>query len=149
MDECAAREQCYVIDACRVGSDLLIRNAGFAGQPIIQNTGALNTTGVVRQAPVFYSTLADTSAYAKPGKPSLYTDALLEALGGAGSGDEEGPWRVRTILLHDALGFLVADASQRLEIPQAQIASSDELTATKLNVIAAPQVPVVVTCNPE
>jgi hypothetical protein len=149
MDECAAREQCYFVDACRVGSELLIQNNGFAGQPIIQSTGALNASGRFRQAPVFYSTLSGGQAYAKPGKPSLYTDALLKAFGGAGCGDESGPWRVRTNLLHDAINFMVADASQRLKIPQAQIAPSDDLSSIDLNVVASPEVPVVVTCHPE
>ena len=149
MDECAAREQCYFGGACRVGSELLIKNDGFAGSPIIQSTGAFNASGRFRQAPVFYFTLSGGQAYAKPGKPSLYTAALLEAFGGAGSGDEEGPWRVRTNLLHDALGFLMIDASQEEQIPQLQIALSDELTSINLNVIASPRVPVVVTCKPE
>jgi hypothetical protein len=132
MDECAAREQCYFVDACRVGSDLLIRNNGFAGRPVIQSTGDLNTSGRLRQAPVFYSTLAGAPAYAKPGEPSLFTTALLEGLAGAGCGDEQGPWQVRTNLLHDALNFIMRDASQRLAVPQVQINPSDDLSSIEL-----------------
>ncbi len=149
MDECAAREQCYFIDACRVGSDLLIKAAGHAGNPIILGIGAVNTSGKVRQAPVFYSTMMGTLAYARVGKPSLYTAALLEALSGAGAGDEDGSWRVKTIRLHDALNFLVKDASEELEVQQLQIAPSDELTSIDLNEIAEPKVPVVFTCVPK
>jgi hypothetical protein len=148
MDECAAREQCYFVDACRVGSGLLIDNDGFAGNPIIQRTGATNNSGRFRQAPVFYSTLAGAEAYAETSKPSLYTLALLEAFAGAGAGDEEGPWRVRTGLLHDALGFLVKEESQRLQLPQLQISPSDDLSSIDLNVVNSPQVPVVVNCLP-
>ena len=148
MDECAAREQCYFIDACRVGSELLIKNDGFAGNPIIQSQGTTNTSGRFRQAPVFYSTLAGAEAYAQVNKPSLYTLALLEAFSGAGAGDEEGPWRVRTNIMHDALGFLVKDESQRLRLPQLQIPPSDDLTSIELNEIEAPKVPVVVSCEP-
>jgi hypothetical protein len=148
MAECEAREQCYFVDACRVGSETLIKNEGFAGRPIIESTGAPNTSDRVRQGPIFFSTLSDAPAYGKPGKPSLYTEALLEALSGAGSGDEAGPWRVRTTLLHDALGFLIKDASQRLEAKITQIAPADELTPIELNVIDAPQIPVVISCKP-
>ncbi len=149
MDECAAREQCYFVDACRVGSELLIKNTGFAGQPIIQSAGMVNNTGKLRQAPVFYSTLSGAQAYAKPGKPSVYTEALLEAFAGAGSGDEEGEWRVRTNLLHDALGFMIIDASEQLKVPQLQIAPSDDLSSINLNVIDNPRVPVIVSCKPK
>lgn len=153
MDECAARQQCYFVDACRVGSDLLIQNDGYAGNPIIQKTGATNSSGRYRQAPVLYSTLAGAQAYAKTGKPSLFTTALLEGLAGAGSDEDDDDdsrrWRVRTTLLHDAVNLILKDSSERMQLPQLQIPPSDDLTAIDLNVIASPRVPVVVTCNPE
>ncbi|MGA9994549.1 MAG: caspase family protein [Pyrinomonadaceae bacterium] len=149
MDECAAREQCYFVDACRVGSELLIQNLGNAGDPVIHRMGTLNTTGRLRQAPVFYSTLSGGQAYAKPGKPSLFTQALLEAFAGAGSGDEYEAWRVQTNHLHHVLDFLMADASRRLRIPQLQLAPAEDLTTIHLNYIASPMVPVLVSCKPE
>lgn len=148
MDECAAREQCYFVDACRVGSELLIANDGYAGNPIIQRQGTTNTSGRVRQAPVFYSTLAGADAYAEASEPSLYTKALLETFAGAGAGDEEGPWRVRTVLVHDALSFLVKEESERLQLTQLQIPQSEELSSIHLNVINTPKVPVIVSCDP-
>lgn len=148
MDECAAREQCYFIDACRVGSELLIGNDGFAGNPIIHRTGATNNSGRVRHAPVFYSTLAGAEAYAEPNKPSLYTLALLEAFAGAGADDEDGPWRVGTSDLLKSLDFLVREESNRLKLPQLQISSSDDLSVIQLNVVDSPKVPVVVNCHP-
>jgi hypothetical protein len=149
MDECAAREQCYFVDACRVGSELLISSDGYVGNPIIQSIGAANMTGRVRQAPVFYSTLPGKVAYGRPDRPSVYTEALLESLSGAGAGDEDGTWRVRTIRLHDALNFLVKDASEELQVQQLQIAPSDELTSIDLNKVKEPMVPVVFACIPD
>jgi hypothetical protein len=149
MDECRAREQCYFIDACRIGSDLLIKNAGFAGLPIIQKTGAFNQTGRNRQAPAFYSTLADAPAFAQSGKPSLFTEALLQGFKGAGCDERTpGQWQVQTNLLHNALNQLLIDASERLEVPQRQINPTDDLTLIKLNAVATPEVPVVVGCRP-
>jgi len=150
MDDCAAREQCYFVDACRVGSELLIKNDGYAGSPIIESQGITsNAVSTLRQAPAFYSTLRGAQAYGETNKASLYTLALLEGLSGAGAGDEEGPWRVRTNILHDAVSFLVKDACQRLGISQLQIAPADDLSSIDLNVINTPSVPVIVTCDPE
>lgn len=149
MIECAAREQCYFIDACRVGLPLMDENDGFAGNPIVHRTGGSSLSGRVRQAPVLYSTLAGEQAYSRPGKPSIFTSALIETFSGAGSGDEEGPWRVRTNLVHDALGFLIRDASQRHKLASLQIPSAEDLSNIALNEIAAPKVSVVITCAPE
>ena len=149
MDECKAREQVYFVDACRVGSDLLIKNAGFAGMPIIQRTGEYNTTGENRRAPTFYSTLSGAPAFARTGKASLFTEALIEALQGAGCDEEQpGSWQVQTNLLHNAMNQLIMDASDRLSVPISQINPTDDLTLIKLNAVAQPQVPVKVTCKP-
>ena len=149
MIECAAREQCYFVDACRVGSQLLISNDGYAGNPVIERTGAINTSESLRQAPVFYATLSGARAYAMSGQPSIFTKALLEAFSGAGSGNEEGPWRVRTNLLHDALSILMKDATERLGLAKLQIVAVDDLSLIQLNEISTPHVPVIVSCRPE
>jgi|GEM_PF-1399440 len=149
MAECQAREQCYFVDACRVSTEIMITNDGYAGNPIIQSQGTVNATGRLAHAPVFYSTLAGAEAYAETSKPSLFTQALLEALSGAGAGDEDGPWRVRTTVMHDVIGFLLKDESQRLQLPQLQINPADDLVPISLNVTGSPKVPVVVTCQPD
>jgi hypothetical protein len=149
MVECAAREQLYFVDACRVGSELLIANDGHAGDPVIERINSTNHSESIRQAPVFYSTLSGARSYALIGQPSIFTNALLEAFSGAGSGDEEGQWRVRTNLLHDALSFLMKDATERLGLAKPQIPPVDDLSLIQLNEISIPHVPVVVTCRPE
>lgn len=150
MEECAARHQCYFIDACRVGSELLRRNAGFAGQPVVQSTGAVtNPNGQLRLGPVFFSTLPDAKAYAASGQVSIFTRALLDALNGAGSGDETGPWEVRTTRLQDALDYLMHQASNILKMPKAQIPSTGgDFAAFTLNTLQNPTVPVFVRVEP-
>ena len=149
MEECAARHQCYFIDACRVGSDLLRRNAGFAGKPVVQSTGILtNPNGQLRLGPVFFSTLADAKAYAAAGQVSVFTRALLDALNGAGSGDETGPWEVKTTRLQAALDYLMRQSSHILKMPQAQIPSSDSFAELTLNTLQNPTVPVFVRVEP-
>jgi len=149
MNECAAREQCYFVDACRSESDLLSRNAGFAGHPMVQKTGAYNTSGRICQAPVFHSTLSGAAAYATRKKPSHYTEALIGALAGAGADNEAGPWRVQTELLNRAISAALRDLSSRLSLPQNQINATEDLSPIDLNLIANPLVPLVVTCEPE
>jgi len=149
MDTCAAREQCYFIDACRVASDYLIKNNGHAGQTIIDKTLDFNATGRVRQVHTFYSTLADAPAYAKPGKPSLFTEALLEGLNGAGCEEAKpGQWQVESVLLHRALSKLLLDASDRLELPERQLSAADDNASVMLNAVATPRIPVKVGCDP-
>ena len=148
MDTCAAREQCYFIDACRVASDFLIKNNGHAGQTIIDKVMDFNTTGRVRQVHTMYSTLADSPAYAKSGKPSLFTEALLEGLSGAGCEESTpGQWQVESVMLHRALGKLMMDASERTELPERQLSAADDNSSIMLNAVAAPLIPVKVGCS--
>ena len=72
----------------------------------------------------------------------------MQSLGGAGSGDETGPWEVKTARLHQALDFPMREASQVLKMPQAQIPSSDSFAELTLNTLDTPKVPVVVRVQP-
>lgn len=150
MEECAPRSQCYFVDACRVGSTLIERNEGKAGNSVIDRTGNfVNPEGLLRLGPIFYSTLANAKAYAKPKEPSVFTQALLEAFGGAGSGDEDGSWAVKTSHMQTALTYLMREASRTLSLPLQQIpglgGDSGEVT---LNTLQAPDVPMFVEVDP-
>jgi hypothetical protein len=150
MEECAARSQCYFIDACRVGSKLLAENQGFAGQPVLNWTGIEpNPGGRMRAGPIFYSTIAGEAAYARPGKPSVFTEALIQSLSGAGAGDEDGPWTVKATNLQAALDFLMKEASRELGLPQQQIPTVESMQQMKMNTISQPKVPVIVRVQPE
>ncbi len=149
MDECDARHQCYFLDACRVGSTLLKENDGAGTQNPINATGNYDPPGgKLRLGPVFHSTLAGAPAYAQPKRPSVFTAALIESLQGAGSGDEDGPWRVGTTRLQEALDFLMLQASRELEMPQDQIPSTDAAAKIPLNTLDTPAVPVVIRVLP-
>jgi hypothetical protein len=149
MEECVARHQCYFIDACRVGSALLKGNNGFSGDPVIQWTGvATNPNGQLRLGPILYSTLAEASAYARTGQVSIFTEALLDCLAGAGSGDESGPWEVQVTVLQRALTRLLREASEALGVPLAQIPQGYIPGDITLNTVANPVVPVFVRVDP-
>lgn len=149
MDECAARDQCYFIDACRTESRLLTANAGFAGDPIFQSTGIFqHRDRRARAGPMFFSTVADAAAYSRPGKPSIFTDAVIAALSGAGSGDSNGPWEVTATRLQTALDAIMREESQALGLERSQTPSADAVVELTLNTVAAPQVPIFVRVEP-
>lgn len=149
MEECAARHQCYFIDACQVGSELIVRNAGLAGRPVIEWTGTKpNPGGQLSLGPTFYSTVRDEGAYAQAGKVSIFTGALLEALNGAACADENGAWIVQAGLVHHAIAELMKKASETLSLPLAQTPKSEVTGAISLNTLVDPFVPVFVNVEP-
>ena len=109
----SATEQVYFIDACRVASTNLLR----VGTP----AGSLVTGDRVRPpdapeilAPTFYSTLPGTTAYARKGKVSFYTEALIQGLDGAGSVNFGRGWRVTTLGLQNALSVYLERELKRI-----------------------------------
>lgn len=103
----------------------------------------------MRAGPVFYSTLAGEPAYGRSGQPSVFAEALLQSLAGAGAADEDGPWIIKTTNLQSALDFLMRQASKEMGIAQAQIANADSMQQMQMNTVAQPSVPVVVQLQPE
>lgn len=149
MDKCAARQQCFFIDACRVASDTLIEAQGYAGDPIIYGSARASVQGK-RRAPIYYATIAGARAYGRTGAPSVFTQVLLDALAGAGSDDiEEDQWRVDTDTLNRGITYLLdqqVPASERLD----QVSPVDHLTSFTLHHLQGkPLVPVAVSCEPE
>jgi len=148
MEECAARHQCYFVDACQVGSELIVRNAGYAGRPIIEWTGKPNPGGQLSLGPTFYATVRDESAYGQAGKVSIFTGALLEALRGAACADQDGSWIVQAGLVHHAITELMQKASETLGLTLGQTPKSEVTGAISLNTVTDPIVPVFVSVEP-
>jgi len=147
MNKCKAREQCYFVDACRRASSTLIESYNYAGDPIIPGTNLPSPLGR-RHAPVYYSTVAGESAHSQPGAPSVFTEALLKALDGAGSDDFEGDWRVYT----DRLNIGITHLLERLmgdDVRLEQVSPVDALTRFTLHYLdGKPIVPVTIGCRP-
>ncbi len=150
MDICQARQQCYFIDACRTASPTLItRYNNYTGQPVIPGSAILAALGS-RTAPIFYATVPGSTAYGRAGEASVFTDALLKALKGAGSNnlEEEGSWRVDTNTLNQGLDYLL-----RWTLGESsgvgQVISVDELVNFTLHYLDGnPIVPVSIGCKP-
>jgi hypothetical protein len=138
------RQQVYFVDACRASSDTLIESFGYAGQAPV-HSGPERAA----EAPAFYATLAGEDAFGKPNQTSVFTEALLKGLDGAGSDDSEGDWRVTTTRLKEAIDYHVRQAFEA-GAKRAQVPPTDELTTFELHYLQGePEVPVVVTCQPE
>lgn len=148
MEDCVARHQCFFVDACRVRSTLLQRN-DYAGHPVLNATLAPNPGGRVRIGPVFFSTLAGEPAHGRLGKPSVFTEALLEALAGPGAGDEDGDWTVKTTRLHAALEFLVRESIRENGWDVSQQPIADAMQELVLNTVQQPVVPVLLSVDPD
>jgi hypothetical protein len=149
MDTCAARQQCYFVDACRASSDTLIETLRYKGRPIFQADVRQPRPWGPREAPTYYSTLAGEDAYGRPNQPSPFTEALLHALDGAGADDSEGDWRVTTTRLKEAIDYemkrLVDAGGRRVQVPAA-----NDLTTFFLHHLAGtPKATVFVGCRPE
>jgi hypothetical protein len=146
MERSNALEQVYFVDACRVHSGSLLQAGQNNGRPIFQAAiGATPDPGL--RAPVFYSALAGTAAYGRTGKTSMFTEALLDGLNGAGATDSEGDWRVTAMRLKEALDFHLERAMKRLG--RAQVAATDNAVPMELNFLSQdPTGTAIIACDP-
>lgn len=150
MQECAAREQCYFVDACRASSSMFDRGTTHMGQAIFRYTGnAPMPGGRSCRTPTFYSALVGSQAYAHKGQRSVFTDALLQALAGSASDNPTGPWIVDATRVHESLNHLMEVANNTLNLPMEQATVVDGLRSVRLNTLESPKVPVEVLVIPE
>jgi hypothetical protein len=146
MGRSKASEQCFFIDACRASTDTLIEAIGHAGQVVIG--GGPRESGLPpRRAPVFYATMNGFKAFALPGQPTIFTDALLKALRDLAADDEMGDWRVSTNKIQTAVEHVAA--RQSMEMKKQQVPTADDIANIHINFLAAPpQALVYVKSNP-
>jgi hypothetical protein len=143
MSRKVPRQQVYFVDACRSSSETLIESAGYAGRVPVR-PGEQDAA----EAPTFFATLSGEAAFGKPNQTSVFTDALLKGLQGAGSDISEGDWRVTTTRLKEAIDYHMAQAFK--EARRVQIPPTDDLTTFDLHYLEGePEVPVLITCIPE
>ncbi len=151
MDICKARQQCYFIDACRKASPKLItRYNNYTGDPVLPGSAYLAAERT-RSGPIFYATVPGSNAYGRINKPSMFTESLLKALGGAGSNDleEEGIFRVDTNTLNQGLDHLLRQTVSN-SAGMGQVISVDELVNFTLHYLRDdPVIPVTIGCKPK
>jgi hypothetical protein len=135
MGRSKASEQCFFIDACRASTVTLIEAIGHAGQVVIG--GGQRPFGLPpRRAPVFYATLNGFKAFALPGKPTIFTDALVKALNDLAADDEMGDWRISTNRIQTAVEHVAA--RQALAIEKQQVPTADDVSNIHVNFLQNP-----------
>ncbi|MGY2932029.1 hypothetical protein ACVWZ6_001631 [Bradyrhizobium sp. GM6.1] len=146
MDQCAATEQIYFVDACRSSSDTLI-TAQSSGRLVIQPR-TRDPALPRRRSPTYYATLKGEAAYGVEGAPTVFTNALISSLDKFGADDEEGDWRVNTNKLADALDHLITRA--RATFPGlAQVPVSSDYSKFHLHYLKEPpEALVYLSCEP-
>ncbi|MGW0821312.1 caspase family protein [Streptomyces sp. NPDC002845] len=151
LQQCRASEQVFFVDACRANSDVLIERSGgrFAGRTPL-GAGARPRELPRRFHIPYYATLAGDRSHARPGQVSLFTEALLRSLAGAGSDDPEGDWRVTTPRLVTAIDHFMRQPRFAGAVAGVQVPSVGELPVFDLHQLTGPPVvPVYVGCKPE
>lgn len=148
MDSCAAKNQLFFIDACRVASGLLIRTHNFSGNPVIP--GMAQVISPPRNAPIYYGAVPGISAYGRKGKTSFFTEALLKAFRGAGADDISGTWALQTDTLHRGIHHHLRRAvANTAAAGQLSMASNVGQPLAFHQLTGLPECPVDVLCDPE
>lgn len=103
MSALAAKRQLIFIDACRMASEALLRNANDTGDVLVP-AGPFPTAGMRQN--IYFATLSGRPAYGQIGGPTLFTRAVLRAFGGAGAkafDDDTTAWHLNTARIAEAL----------------------------------------------
>ncbi len=148
LRRCRATRQMFIIDACRTNSDQLIGNSeGFAGRvPLMPGRPQLGWPQ--RLDVTYYATLSGMKAFARPGEPSVFTQALLRSLKGAASDDSEGDWRVNTARLQESVTHFMREEVFAGEVAGVQVPVAGNLPVFELHRLRSdPVVPVYVGCE--
>jgi hypothetical protein len=144
MDQCRAREQLFLVDACRVSSPTLWFAGGYCGDPVL--TPGRPTTPP-RKPPMFFSALPGTTAYGQANQPSFFTEALIRALHGSGAGKKGNGWSIVPSILYRGLTRLLDRTVAGTGVTQG--CTVDQLVDFSIHDLAgAPEVPVTVDCMP-
>jgi hypothetical protein len=150
MNRAKAREQLYIVDACRTPSPAFLNTHEFGGHALVTGQ-AFTGHSRGRRDPVLRSTSLGAAAFGRPGQPSLFTQALLAGLRGAGSdnADDEQVWQVGSNMLGEALQFLVKRTLELEGLTEEQIPVGPSAGKVIVSILKAPpKVPVIVTCDP-
>jgi hypothetical protein len=147
MARCQAQSQCYFLDACSDVPDELLQLAGTNALTLID---AVLTGRRKRDAPVSCAAGPELSAFARQNTVSLFTTALLEALGGGGARKLAGRWVITTGSLQQAIVEIVHYQMQGRPIPQQSPSKTGESDGLSVLVHppGAPPVRVIIGVDP-
>lgn len=142
-----ACSQLFLLDACRTVDHQSFGQFGTQrGAPVISGAPHANL-GTVHQA-ALWATALGFQAYGRTARESLFMEAMLASMNGAGSMQDvnDGSWVIQPDMLKRGIDFLV----QRASGTQIQYATLDRhAQGFAVHVLAGdPVVPVKVSCRP-
>ncbi|MFD9410600.1 caspase family protein [Streptomyces sp. NPDC059989] len=151
LSTCRAAQQVFFVDACRAGSDKfrkLVSGAVLGQVPIDGNE---RPDGFVpREHATIFATLHGEEAFARAGRVSLFTDALLRSFEGAGSlNTQDRVWQVTTDTLKHAITRFMKEPSFKGSLTTAGTPASPESHDFDFHELRGdPIVPVYIGCRP-
>jgi hypothetical protein len=148
MDACAARTQCFFIDACQDIPYAAMRLLNdLESCTLFAPTGAISGD---RNMVDLHSSVPGAAAYALPDTLSPFTDALLRCLDGSGAWPRRGSWVVTTSSLASAVSrlmlYLNRDGATPSQLTHASMQGDPNTPIHPL--IKSPQVPVFFELDP-
>ncbi|MET9633786.1 caspase family protein [Lentzea sp. NPDC006480] len=138
-----ASVQTYFIDACRMVPAELLDKYEINARSLLDS----HLVTARRDAPVVYSTVSGEVARAVEGRPSPFTEAMLQALSGSAAAQPNGRWEVTTDRLVSAINRIRAwhgDPEQLTEYGLGTQVTGRTIRRLK----GMPQVPFRLGCNP-
>ena len=147
LRRCAAKTQCFFIDACRELAPKLLDYSMESRALWDPPVGWGNTR---RDAPKYYSTFETGAAFGAEDRPSVWTQLLLRALAAPAEQQPDGTWAVTTSNLHNAIMRLYRRRRPGAPEPDEdqEPRACGETGETVLHVVADPLVDVSVACRP-
>ncbi|MEV0937769.1 caspase family protein [Streptomyces phaeochromogenes] len=152
LSTCRAAQQVFFVDACRAGSDTLVRLVGTDTLGQVPVAGNERPDGFMkREHAVYFATLHGEESFARAGSVSLFTDALLRSFDGAGSENTEGRvWRVTTgTLMHAISRFMKEPPFAGVLAGSAVPVSPESFDFDFHELRKDPVVPVYIGCRPK
>jgi len=147
MDQCLARRQVFVLDACRNTPKKVLEQVG-EGKGMNPVEPAEPPTERDRHYPVYRATTSNQPAYALSGRPSRFTQALLRALRGSACEPVNGGWAVQADTVVRYVSDLLALDERLNTLPHQEARPTGSSLEWVLHVPGKPVVPVVVGCTP-
>lgn len=146
MKQARAGTQLYFVDCCRTVPKEATQREDIEGAKLLETKISDRNE---REAPILYSTLSNTSAWAPTdGSPTRFTQTLIKCLEGAAGEHEEGVWQVTT-------GKLISSMKEILNTDpvkgQICISDGDRLSEKKIlcKLKKTPSVKLTVSCRPK
>lgn len=137
MENCAAAEQIFFIDACRrPHGDLLPPGAAIGRSPVHAKSTPRKDFSTNRNAPLIFSTGDDKPARGRSDGASVFTDAFMKSVRGMGARDDNGDWRINNYSLLEAMSHVSLRLTQQ-HFPEPQQPQGGQTRAFDFHYLAA------------